>query len=213
MTSRNRTKDDFKSPEISRRESIEDEKTSNYRHATVYDAVAGRISVAGFIQKHITTSSTRDTASSSHTALPPEAVLFRSKKAPTRYAEYDIYFANERTPNLNLPDSDLLKALHCYASDFYSQVSPGHGVGDWRSLDETALIALGILMEEACKEVLGETGDLVFTEGQEVEGPSRKHSSSRRTVSQENPSSDTTSSPAKTKAPKRRRLLNDDQLS
>lgn len=32
-------------------------------------------------------------------------------------------------------------------------------------MDETALIAFGILMEETAKEVLGETGDLVFTEG------------------------------------------------
>lgn len=32
-------------------------------------------------------------------------------------------------------------------------------------MDETALIALGILMEESAKEILGETGDLAFTEG------------------------------------------------
>lgn len=36
-------------------------------------------------------------------------------------------------------------------------------------MDESALLALGILMEEATREALGETGDLVFTEGQEVE--------------------------------------------
>ena len=31
-------------------------------------------------------------------------------------------------------------------------------------MDETALIALGILMEETAREVLGETGDLAFIE-------------------------------------------------
>lgn len=37
-------------------------------------------------------------------------------------------------------------------------------------MDETALIALGILMEETAREVLGETGDLVFLEGDEEGG-------------------------------------------
>lgn len=32
-------------------------------------------------------------------------------------------------------------------------------------MDETALIALGILLDEGVREVLGETGDLAFTEG------------------------------------------------
>jgi hypothetical protein len=33
-------------------------------------------------------------------------------------------------------------------------------------MDETALLAMGILMEEVCRETLGVTGDLVFTEGE-----------------------------------------------
>lgn len=66
-----------------------------------------------------------------------------------------------------LPDSDLLKALHSYTSDFYSRATRHSGAGNWRSMDETALIAFGILMEEATRDALGETGDLVFTEGQE----------------------------------------------
>lgn len=32
-------------------------------------------------------------------------------------------------------------------------------------MDETALLAMGILLEEAAAEALGETGDLVFVEG------------------------------------------------
>lgn len=114
-------------------------------------------------------SSTRDTTSSSLSAVAPEAVLFRSKNAPTRYAESDMYFANERaSPKMiELPDSDLLKSLHTYASDFYARATPEGGESDWRSMDETALIGLGILMEEAAREILGETGDLTFTEGEE----------------------------------------------
>ncbi|KAF1914972.1 Mnd1 family-domain-containing protein [Ampelomyces quisqualis] len=39
----------------------------------------------------------------------------------------------------------------------------------WKCMDETALIALGILMEEIIREVLGETGDLTFTEAADEE--------------------------------------------
>ncbi|KAK6607860.1 membrane protein, partial [Botrytis cinerea] len=112
---------------------------------SVYDAVAGRISAAGFIPRSVVVSSTRDTTSSSLSAVPPEAVLFRSKNAPTRYAESDIYFANERESPKGLPDSDLLKSLHTYASDFYSRATAEGGSIDWRR----------------------ETGDLTFTEGEE----------------------------------------------
>ena len=33
-------------------------------------------------------------------------------------------------------------------------------------MDETALLAMGILLEEAAKEILGDAGDLVFVEGE-----------------------------------------------
>lgn len=69
-----------------------------------------------------------------------------------------------------LPESDLLKAIHGYASAFYNARDGGRSGGggpDERSMDETALIAFGILLEEAGREVLGRRGDLVFTEGQD----------------------------------------------
>jgi hypothetical protein len=107
---------------------------------------------------------------------PPEEVLFRRRNAPQRYAEHDVYFANERElPAAGqgaLPDSDLLTAVHGYTSKFYEAVAkrasrtgvaPDRAV-DERSMDETALLAFGILLEEAGREVLGRRGDLVFTE-------------------------------------------------
>lgn len=91
-----------------------------------------------------------------------------------------------------LPDSDLLKALHAYAARLYSCVpqksrrgrresdrkfvGPAEegsaGSASWRSLDETALLALGVLVEELARAcVLGDTGtgDMVFAEGVEVD--------------------------------------------
>lgn len=107
----------------------------------------------------------------------PDEVLFRRKDAPQRYAEYDIYFSHERDLPRGgrglLPESDLLKAIHSYSSHFYAASQhqgrssiTGRSV-DTRSMDETALLAFGILLEEAGREALGRRGDLVFTEGAE----------------------------------------------
>jgi hypothetical protein len=92
-----------------------------------------------------------------------------------RYEESDFYFASDALPSQALPDSDLLKALHCYTSDFYSRAIVDGGRGDWRSMDETSLLAMGILMEEVCRETLGATGDMVFTEGELRDGYSHRH--------------------------------------
>ncbi|RBQ64507.1 hypothetical protein FVER14953_02721 [Fusarium verticillioides] len=111
--------------------------------------------------------------------LAPDEILFRRKDAPVRYLEHDIYYAHEHDLPCGgqgvLPDSDLLKAIHAYTSAFYSvrnrerQPPDSRNITE-RSMDETALLAFGILLEEAGKEVLGRRGDLVFTEGAD-DGP------------------------------------------
>jgi hypothetical protein len=94
--------------------------------------------------------------------------------------ETDTYFANEALPaDRPLPDSDLVKAIHAYSSDFYAHATPERGLGSWHSMDETALLAMGILLEEAAKESLGETGDMVFVEGEET-SPVTERAGSRR---------------------------------
>ncbi|KAI9673300.1 MAG: hypothetical protein M1829_004365 [Trizodia sp. TS-e1964] len=133
------------------------------RESTVYDAVAGRVSASGFITAPFR-SRYRDTLSSNQKVAAPEDILFRRRQAPQRYEENDIYFNPE--PEGPLPDSDLLKTIHTYAADFYSKATQNKGETDWRSMDETAMLALGILLEETCLLSLGKTGDLVFTEGE-----------------------------------------------
>lgn len=115
-----------------------------------------------------------------------------------RYAEKDIYHTavaalrdGRGRDEVRLPDSDMLTAIHSYASHFYGALAVasarkrrgrrgGRGGGgggeearnvDEQSMDETALLALGILLEEAGREVLGKKGDLVFTEGVEIMVP------------------------------------------
>ncbi|KXJ91130.1 hypothetical protein Micbo1qcDRAFT_69636 [Microdochium bolleyi] len=176
------------------------------KNATLFDAVAGRVTsthaledgtgrlsrLRGRRSRRAAQRLSRLTSSSSQNAvLAPEEVLFRRANAPVRYAERDIYFANERLPDggINvLPDSDMLKALHVYASHFYARGQPDTGQSsshagdhdeqgnrllrrkratpiDEGSMDETAMLAFGIILEEASRELLGPSGDLVFTEG------------------------------------------------
>lgn len=147
-------------------------------------------------------SGSRKTVSGQHhlgdPVLAPEEVLFSRKRAPQRYAEKDIYFANESLPDAGrnvLPDSDMVKALHSYASHFYEALGhrcAGEPRGDigWlteRSMDETAILAFGIILEEAAGDSLGRDGDLVFTEGiqdgddGEDDGGDQTAANSRRT--------------------------------
>ena len=55
------------------------------------------------------------------------------------------------------------------------------GIG-FRSLDETALMCVGVLLEEMCEEVLGEEGDMVFVEAGEEGGEERDQEGKRESV-------------------------------
>jgi hypothetical protein len=149
------------------------------------------------------------------TFRPPDEVLFKRKDAPERYEEYDIYNSHERDlPQAGsgiLPESDLLKAIHGYTSNFYGAMGRRrkHDIGDGidvdeSSMDETALIAFGILLEEATREVLGHTGEQVFTEGVDDGEPASSailgHTAGYSALSEE-------SDPDTKPQPKRRRTI------
>lgn len=156
------------------------------RPAKVYDAVAGsftfllrivfnlltitgRISTHGFMKAAAESSKYRDTASTNFEPSRPDEVLFRRKLAPTRYEETDFYYAHESLPyGLPLPSSDLLVAIHAYAADFYRHATENQGRHDYESMNDTALIAMGVLTEELAKEALGKSGDLVLVEGENL---------------------------------------------
>lgn len=90
-----------------------------------------------------------------------------------------MYYAHERDLPRGgrgvLPESDLLKAVHGYSGRFYSRMKKRSTVAlqsnnvDEASMDETALLAFGILLEEAGRDVLGKRGDMVFTEGSKTQ--------------------------------------------
>lgn len=102
---------------------------------------------------------------SSRQPLRPDEVLFKQANAPVRYEETDYYNAHTRLPrDRQLPDGELLTAIHAYVSKLYSRTAEGDNQHAWKCMDETALIAFGILVEETAREVLGETGDFAFVE-------------------------------------------------
>ena len=125
-----------------------------------------------FIPEEVSIPTTRDTATSSSVPIPPQEVLFKSQKAPSYlYEETDPYFGDLPDDlDQELPESDLLKAIHAYAADFYSRtLNEEEAEVTYESLDGSALLALGILLEETCKDVIGDTGDLALVEGMETE--------------------------------------------
>lgn len=115
---------------------------------TVYDAVAGRLGYDGLVKPN-------------QQPVAASEYLFRFQQGPEYDQSYEQFSAHRHLEH-RLPDSDLLKAIHAYASDFYGALPDGQD--SFGSMDETALIAMGILLEEATVEGLGGTGDLAFVE-------------------------------------------------
>jgi hypothetical protein len=102
--------------------------------------------------------------------LRPDEVLFKQSNAPPRYEETDYYQAHTRLPaGQQLPSGDLLSAIHAYISKLYSRTGDEDEPETWKCMDETALIAMGILLEETAREALGDTGDFAFLEAADEE--------------------------------------------
>lgn len=150
--------------------------TKAQRPVSLYDTVAGRAGHNGFL-------TAEQIQSQSILPLAPEDVLLRRTNIPARYVldSYDV--AGALPSAVRLPESELLKAVHSYASDFYSLATSDRGAYDYRSLDETALIAMGILLEEAVRAALGENGDMVFVEPEGLEHGLEEDKMTRHQVS------------------------------
>jgi hypothetical protein len=127
-----------------------------------------RVTPRGFLSNEPFASKYRDTASSGARILRPEEVLFRKQRLAKQPID-ESYFAHEDLPaDQPLPSSELLKALHVYAAEYYEFATADNGKDDSATMDGTALLAMGILVEELAREALGDTGDLVLVEGEEL---------------------------------------------
>ncbi|KAL0640128.1 hypothetical protein Q9L58_000686 [Maublancomyces gigas] len=152
-----------------RKTAVPKKKNHKARQVTVYDAVASRASYEGFIKSTPRKNAFGEKHRRSQTAYPADEVLGRRKNAPEEPIPY-----GDGERQTGLPDSDLLIAIHQYASDFYA--ANGMGSVSYRTLDETALLAVGMLLEETARTCLGDKGDLVFVEPEEPEAESEEES-------------------------------------
>lgn len=127
----------------------------------------GRAGRNGFLATELIYSKSRDTASSSTRPVPPDDILFSRKGARKRSAEEGDYVGIDKLGPI--PPSDLLETTHRYVSRFYDWSGFERKHLHYKSMDGTALLALGILLEEALEESLGETGHLAFLNAGEEE--------------------------------------------
>lgn len=128
---------------------------------------AGRAGKNGFLTTEPVYSRDRDTASSSTRPVPPDDILFNRKGARIRLAEEDEYVGiDDLGP---IPPNDLLETMHRYVSQLYDRPNFQRNHLHYRSMDGTALLALGVLLEEALEQSLGETGHLAFLTAVEEE--------------------------------------------
>lgn len=124
--------------------------------------------------------------------LRPDEVLFKRKNAPIRYEEDDYYPAHNRLSDQQLPRGELATSIHAYITHMYAQVDARGRSIRWRHLDGTVLLALGILVEETARSVIGETGDLAFTEADQDDGRGKSKSKPNSSAVKEHEPVDTT---------------------
>lgn len=116
------------------------------RHATLYDALEARIN------KHHATGFLGTGKASQHSrgaATPTQALAARLNCSPS------VIPTASAEQEAALPSSDLLDAIHGYTSLVTSC---------YKSMDETALLAMGILLEESVQDLIGEEGYLMLEE-------------------------------------------------
>ncbi|RCK58956.1 hypothetical protein Cantr_07442 [Candida viswanathii] len=106
--------------------------------------------------------------------VPPDEILDAMKpdslKIPMKLRED---FKDGETAQPGLPDSDLLKAIHYFVSRKYDKVVDKKGRKRMvQELDETALIAMGLLVESWCDEFVTDEVAKMFTKEYPKEEPS-----------------------------------------
>lgn len=122
----------------------------------------------GFQKLEPQASKYRDTKSTGERVLAPEEVLIRRPHHLNNKMKGEPYFAHEHLPRtMRMPPSDMLTAIHAYAADWYKY---GMQIFKpvYRSMDESALLAFGILAEELAKDKLGTVGHRVLLDDPEA---------------------------------------------
>lgn len=116
--------------------------------------------------------------------LPPDEALFRRYPAPDSLDRRTIYPSDalDLPPGL-IPDAELLRAIHLYAAQLFAGLGARSADRCWGAFDGTALLAVGALVEEAVREMVGESGERAFVGGiKRMPGESRERVEERLDV-------------------------------
>lgn len=140
------------------------------------DADKGKLNLEGFIPNTPYYPDHRNRPSTQMNPIPPDVSDLHKALAK----DTDHLSQEHITPDPNLPKMELVKALHAYASNFYAYAIPSGGEIDYCSMDASALIVMAKLLETTVETIIGNTGDLAFTERagfEENGGPRRFYKS------------------------------------
>ncbi|EEA21825.1 Meiotic nuclear division protein 1 [Talaromyces marneffei ATCC 18224] len=159
-------------------ESTDEESRGSHRkrRLTVYDVVAGRANRQRFIS-HSTTSRWRRNVSSARAVRPSNDILSRLGGE-----DFDDWIDDESPDHVHLPESDILEAVQSYAGHFYANTGDNRRTEHFSSMNGSALIAMGILLEELGNELLGETGDMVLVEREDGDNYDSGHYASDASI-------------------------------
>ncbi|KAF1815929.1 hypothetical protein P152DRAFT_471302 [Eremomyces bilateralis CBS 781.70] len=137
------------------------------RQATIFDACAGRVSGRGKLVRDVRED--QNTRSGRKIRLAPEEALLKRYCAPDGLESSALYFSgtSDLRPDL-IPDSELLRAIHHYTTHLFKGLGAGESDPCWGAFDGTAMLALGVLVEETVRELVGDSGDLAFVGGVEI---------------------------------------------
>jgi hypothetical protein len=126
------------------------------KNPSLYDLVAGKVRLR-------THWSSTDGVEITKPFSPAEYYFVRKRVKTGNPDEDDRLYWRPEVDKHKLPPSDLLWGIHQRASEFYTE----NGKGQFKFMDETALLAMGVLLEETMRGSLGETGHLAFLEPDE----------------------------------------------
>lgn len=98
--------------------------------------------------------------SSSRAVRPSNDILSRLE----RDEALDNWIDEDSLDDVPLPESDIIEAIQSYAGHFYANTVDSRRTEHFSSMNGTALIAMGVLLEELGEELLGKTGDMVLVE-------------------------------------------------
>ncbi|KUL88518.1 hypothetical protein ZTR_05499 [Talaromyces verruculosus] len=170
--------------DLSRSQSIEestDEEPGGSRRKkrlTVYDAVAGRVNRQRLISRSYT-SRWRRNVSSTRAVRPSNDILSRLEGDE----DLEDWIDEETLNDVPLPESDIIEAVQSYAGHFYANTTASRRTEPFSSMNGSALIAMGVLLEELGNELLGETGDMVLVEREDGDNYDSGHLASDVTIS------------------------------